>query len=320
MSSVERMVALVRASQPDTFWSIAVVALLLALAAAAGAFVYLRRKRLMEDTPTAKVRSAAQGYLELEGRAELMDGDPIHAPLSMRRCAWYAYKVEHRERRQASGQRGRHWATIERGTSEHLFHLVDDTGRCAIDPDGATVRPRRRHAWYGATRIPGRFHPDDGVWWARALGMLGQPYRYTESRIEPGDPIYAIGEFITHGGAAVPADDGAAIAERLREWKRDQTGLLARFDADGDGRIDVKEWEAARAAAAREVAAEQDHGGAPPPVDVLARPRDRRRPFIIAAGSEQALLARYRLAIGALLALALPLLSASLWAIAVRLS
>lgn len=320
MTSLERIAALVRASEADIFRIAAAVALLLALGAAAGAFVYLRRKRLIEDTPTARVRSAAQGYLELEGRAELMDGDPIHAPLSLRACTWYAYEIEHRERRQGSGQRGQHWATIERGTSEHLFHLVDDTGRCAIDPDGAAVRPARRHMWYGASRIPGRFHADDGAWWARALGVLSQPYRYTESRIDPGDPIYAIGEFITHGGAATAADHGPTIAERLREWKRDQSRLLARFDGDGDGRIGVEEWDAARSAAAREVTAEQDHGGAPPPVDVLARPRDRRRPFIIAAGSEHALLARYRLTSAALLALALPLLCATVWAIALRLS
>ena len=42
------------------------------------------------------------------------------------------------------------------------------------------------------------------------------------------------------------------------------------------------------------------------------------RPFIIAAGGERALLLRYRLASAALFALAVPLLCATLWAIATR--
>ena len=41
------------------------------------AWTNLVRKRVMEDMPTAKLRSAHQGYIELQGRAELMDGAPI---------------------------------------------------------------------------------------------------------------------------------------------------------------------------------------------------------------------------------------------------
>ena len=37
--------------------------------------------RLIEDTPTAKIRSAPQGYVELEGTGKLMDGPPIIAKL-----------------------------------------------------------------------------------------------------------------------------------------------------------------------------------------------------------------------------------------------
>lgn len=44
-------------------------------------FRQLHRARLIEDTPTSRIRSAAQGYAELEGRAVAL-GDPLYAPLS----------------------------------------------------------------------------------------------------------------------------------------------------------------------------------------------------------------------------------------------
>ncbi|WP_455203621.1 hypothetical protein [Kaarinaea lacus] len=43
------------------------------------AFLYLKRARIIEDTPTSKIRSAAQGYVELQGRAQTMEGAPIIA-------------------------------------------------------------------------------------------------------------------------------------------------------------------------------------------------------------------------------------------------
>lgn len=305
---------------PDgTFWFLTLLALALGFGALCGAFVYLRRKRVIEDMPTALVRSAPQGYIELQGMAELMDGDPIYAPLSMRTCVWYRYQVEHRESHTSNGKRSARWVTVDKGESDDLFYLVDPSGRCAIDPDGAAVTPAHRSIWYGSSRIPGRYHESDGTWWARGLGQLGRPYRYTERRIEPGDAIYAVGHFTTHGATHSRFDREAAVGERLREWKRDRDGMLARFDANGDGEIDMAEWEQARAAAEHEIAGEREHAGGPPPVDVLGRTGNRRRPFVIAAGTEEALIRRVTLAAAACLVLGLPLVCGALWSLAVRL-
>jgi len=282
----------VRGAEAGEFWFASAAAALIGAAAAWAAFDALRRKRVVEDTPTARVRSAAQGYIELQGRAELIDGEPILGPLSGRTCTWFDYRIEHRERR-GGDRRGHHWVVVERGRSDHLFHLADDTGRCVVDPDGASVSPGHRATWYGAERRPGRYHRDDGTWWARALGGLWHPYRYSEIRIEPGDPIYAIGHFTTHGSGAV-FDEAAAAGEKLREWKRDRAGLLARFDSDGNGQVDLAEWEAARAAAAQEARAEHRATGGPPAVDLLGATGDRNRPFVIAAGTEESVIARHR--------------------------
>ena len=47
------------------FWLFFSLAMLLSAAGFYFAFRYLTRARIIEDTPTARVRSAQQGYLEL---------------------------------------------------------------------------------------------------------------------------------------------------------------------------------------------------------------------------------------------------------------
>ena len=65
----------------------------------------LHHTRLIENTPTAKIRSAVQGYVELNGQTRLMEGPVIVSPLSGKSCVWYRYKVEEKmEYRQADGK------------------------------------------------------------------------------------------------------------------------------------------------------------------------------------------------------------------------
>ncbi len=288
-----RLAADIAIAPSTQFWAMAGIAALAIGGCTAGAYVQLARKRLLENTPTARLRSAAQGYVELQGEARLFDGEPIVAPLSGRPCAWFSFRVERRSRGiQTNGRRHSEWRVVERGISDGLFVLDDGTGRCAVDPEGAIVTASCRWRWHGRTRIPPRYTPAP-VWWAWiGLAGLGQDYRYTEERIDAGDILYALGLFRTHGGAARRLEDDSGVAERLRDWKRDRTTLLQRFDANGDGDIDAAEWQHTRAAAIAEMAAERGADAARLAVDLLAAPDDGR-PFLLAATSEQALRARH---------------------------
>ncbi len=295
--SANELGSLVVNASPPAFWLSMAGAAALAAICAVLAFRFLRRWRLIEDTPTSLIRSAHQGYLELQGKAVWMDGDPIYAPLSARACVWYRYKLEELVDSRDD------WALVEQGTSEHLFYIEDATGKCAVDPDGAAVTPTHRDRWYGTSRHPGCLDPDASRWWARLLGAVGakfryahhgQSYRYSEQRIECNATVYALGEFNTHGGAAVRVDFQGAVGDRLRAWKRDRRFMLREFDANKDGDIDPAEWEAARARAAREVEREQDAHGSPPAVDLLSRPRGSRLPFVIASGTEDQAIAYSR--------------------------
>jgi len=53
----------------------------------------LRRYRLVADTPTSLIASAAQGYVELVGRCELHPGSPALGYLSGPPCVWYRCAV-----------------------------------------------------------------------------------------------------------------------------------------------------------------------------------------------------------------------------------
>ena len=62
------------------------------------AFRWMHVARVIEDTPTSRVRSAAQGYVELEGRARPLAGTLNLAPMTQRDCVWWRYRVQHRRR------------------------------------------------------------------------------------------------------------------------------------------------------------------------------------------------------------------------------
>lgn len=266
--------------------------LVLAAVAAAGLWGFLRGfrwwhwARLIEDTPTSRVRSAAQGYVELVGRGRRMTGAPVVAPLSKLPCTWWSYTVERRVRDRRDRQK---WRVVSRRVSDSLFYLEDDTGRCIVDPEGAEVLPRARDTWYGDTPLPVAGPPAH-----RGFRGFGSDYRYREMRMHDGEPLYAIGWFRTETNVLPGAVD-EEVAALLRQWKRDPAALLQRFDADGDGTLTLPEWERAREAAHRQVASERGRHAAEPGIHVLQRPDGGGRPFLLAAGDADSLARRYRL-------------------------
>jgi len=276
------------AAHPEFYWLIALALIGLCLWGLFQCFRYLRRARLVEDTATARIRSAAQGYVELIGEAACMGGAPIVAPLTGNRCSWFAYHVEER----VQSGRSSHWRTVEKGVSDGLFLLRDDEARCIVDPFGAEVVPAERNTWYGHSLKPDVGPKLGGPW----LG-IGANYRYHERRIPIGSPLYAVGWFMTDSGAVTPQETEVAVARRLREWKQNYAQVLQRFDADGDGEIDMAEWEVARKAARYEVRQEEKSAAPQWGLDILKQPPDRR-PYLLAARSQGALARYFRLQAG----------------------
>ena len=296
-------------ASPAGFWLALLVTAGAALAAFVYAFVFVRRVRVIEDTPTAKIRSAAQGYGELSGMAELMDGAPIVAPLTGKTCAWYRYKVEK--------MGDKHTHVVDSGSSDELFLLVGRTGRCVIDPEGATVITRHKEVWFEFS-YPSRKRGGHSGLVGQLLGRVGSRYRYTEERLRAGEPLYAIGMFKSVGGSAESFDTAAEVRELLRLWKSDRHDLLRRFDSNGDGDIDLQEWEAVRKAAYRQVRQEQSQRSVAPPTHVMSKPVHGKRPYLLSTLSEEELVTRFRRFAGGSLGLFLLLGSAAVWMARVR--
>ncbi|AHE96925.1 hypothetical protein [Thioalkalivibrio paradoxus] len=281
----------------------------LGIAAAAGLYGFLyysKLLRLVADTPTARIRSAAQGFVQLEGIAAWLPGPEIRAPLTGRRCVWYRYRVE--ENRGQGRKRRR--VVVDQGQSDDLFLLRDDTGECVVDPDGATVIAPERDVWSASNRLTD-FGPGPG-----SSRLHGGRYRYIEERLGERQALLVLGEFLTR------QHQGQDHAERLRDllgrWKNDPD-IIARFDSDGDGRLSLQDWEAVRAHARQEVEREMANDAEPDAFHLLRRgTRATQRVLVLSTLGESQLLLRQRLRAygsGLLFVLATSLM---FWALAIR--
>ncbi len=247
--------------------------------------------RLIEDTPTCKIRSAPQGYVELEGLGKLMDGPPIVAKLSGLSCVWFRYRIEEYV---ATGKGNEHrWETIDKGESTDTFWLQDDTGRVVVDPEGADITPRYKDTWRSDSSMAGI---------ARAKGFIGahaggSRYRFTEERINSGERIYTLGLLKNVSSYTSQTSVDEDLRALLGDWKKNQPALLQRFDLDKDGKIDEKEWMLARSQARREVVKNRQEqiNTLADGLNVLGPTRDRSRPYILSAFTQTELAKRYRL-------------------------
>jgi hypothetical protein len=209
-----------------------------------------RRYRQVHDVPTSKVASAAQGYVELLGRAAPMPDSPMTAPFSGVPCCWFSYCVE------VKGSDDK-WKNEDSGESVAHFLLIDDTGECVVAPEGAEILFPEHRCWTEGSR------------------------RYTEELLLPQGHLYALGDFRTTGGAHVQADENKDVSHLLTDWKQDPTKLLQRYDADSSGALDLTEWEQARLDARKQVR-EQHAARTGEGVTLMCKPGDGRV-FILAA-------------------------------------
>jgi hypothetical protein len=221
----------------------------------------MKAARQSEDFATTRIRSAAQGYVELFGVTRPPDGGMLKAPLSGRSCVWWQYTVS-----EIIGEE----ATQQSKQSPHPFYIEDATGRCLIYPHGADLIPSDTKTWQSSKSAA----------LADATGVLDAQFekvrfRCAESILLPNVRLYVLGEFKTVRKAPHALD---RMRERLALWLHDQRKREI-LDVNRDGKLDDVELEAARRAAMLD--ARREVGTELGSEDRMVQPADGR-PFIIA--------------------------------------
>jgi E3 Ubiquitin ligase len=96
-------------------------------------FRMLQRKRLIENTPTSKIRSASLGLVEISGLAAGPHTMP--APITAVPC-YYARTVGWQWKQEGKNKK---WVKFADENRHVPFYLDDNTGRMLIDPRGAEM-------------------------------------------------------------------------------------------------------------------------------------------------------------------------------------
>jgi hypothetical protein len=246
----------------------------------------LRLSRLVDDIPTSRIATAAQGYVELLGRAAQFEDQRAKALIGST-VLWYRKEVAER-----SGAGGGHaipfnvfYVPVDVEESATPFAIDDGTGTACILPHGAQILCGRKQIRHEDNR------------------------RVTEEEMVPGDSLYVVGDFSTY--TLQPQFDQAAY-ELTRRWESDPA-RRALFDANRDGRLDQKEWLEMHAAAGARVMQDALPAGSPEPRHLIFRPDDGR-PFLISSVAPAALAGHYRywMVLGLLLFLGCGAVSAAL--------
>ncbi len=245
-----------------------------------------QRYRFIQDTATSRIASAAQGYVELKGLAELLPESKIVSPFSQRKCIWYQCKVEVKK---TTGKRS-HWIEESNQVSEEIFLIKDDTGACVVIPEQAEVIPSHQRVWYGNGLQASHLNPEDSA----LSGFTGMGnYRFTEKMILVADTLYILGDFESIRKNPDAQTIQQQAKELIRHWKIQPMRFLKPFDRDGNGKIQKNEWNEIKRHAELKVMQQNQQSV----IHTIRKPLEKNHPFLISTISELELLNKKRLSL-----------------------
>ena len=237
----------------------------------ASVFNYWRLLKITE-APISTIAAAAQGYVELFGKAST--DKPLKTPYQDIPCVWYRASVyANRENEDDKVADLLSMMPLEYIESKTMFTLNDGTAQCKVDPQGAEVIYFEACTW------------------------RKNDHRYVEEYLPVGKPIYVIGNLDTRKELLDEAELNRAVGNKLVDWKTRPQQLLNRYDKNLNGQIDMDEWQLARRDAINEVKAEHamqtnlsNKNGS---YFTLAKPAGKL--FLISAKSPKQLRASYKM-------------------------
>lgn len=154
-------------------------------------FNALKQKRIMENTPTSKIRSLALGPVEIKGT--VTEENAMKSPISNRDCVYYNYKIQEYR---SSGKSGR-WVTLKSDIKGREFYIKDSTGKVLVDSFGANMEIK--HSYDKQTihmrQVPehlNSFLESQGLS-IKKLWIFKSNYRLIELIIRPKQFLYVFG-------------------------------------------------------------------------------------------------------------------------------
>ncbi len=233
----------------------------------ASVFNYWRLLKITE-APFSTIAAAAQGYVELFGKAST--DKPLKTPYQDIPCVWYRSSVyANRENEDDKVADLFNIMPLEYAESKTMFTLNDGSARCKVDPKGAEVIYFEARTW------------------------RKNDHRYVEEYLPVGKPIYVIGQLDTRHEVLDEDAMKKNLTQKLNDWKANKQQLLNRFDQNRDGQIDMNEWEQARQEARKEVLAAHALQANNSSGFTLTKPAGKL--FLISAKSPQQLRANYKM-------------------------
>ncbi len=188
-------------------------------------FRYISLKRLIENLPTSKIRSASMGMSELKGKAARKYN--LVSPISFTPCVYYSIE----KFRKNSKDSWTRYACDKR--SAVPFYLEDETGRMLVSPEGALLYGVKKNEYHGMVMLTNT---------GTAIPIPAGE-KWIEEIIPVDSPLYVLGWL----SPVAKGDDTVKnrVLEKLRILKHNRSDLM-RYDTDGDGKINDEEWDAAR--------------------------------------------------------------------------
>ena len=165
-------------------------------------FRTLRLKRLIQNTPTARIRSMAMGLVEVSGK--VAPRSTVTAPFSGHACAYWEIDIAVRGRNS--------WSTVHRNASGHPFFVRDDTGVAMVYPHGATCKiPFGVEEQFAGISLPECYSqylsqqnlPMSTLWRLSTM-------RFRERVIEEGQHVYVLGSAMPRANS-FSISDGEAL-------------------------------------------------------------------------------------------------------------
>ena len=207
-------------------------------------FVFLNRKRLIQNIPTSKINALALGLVEVIGRALPSTPKPFKSPYAKANCVFYHYQVQQFVRTQRSSS----WRTISNGSSGVPFYIDDGTGKVLVDSKGAEIHLETRYISSSPDGKGSVISP-----WMGSTTSSGA-MRYIEKYIMPNENVYVLGT--AKKSRDYVAEHQGEVEKRISNWTKDKE-KVKEFDTTGDGWLDDVEFFQMRQKAEAEVRKEE---------------------------------------------------------------